>query len=539
MRLLSFALATGDLRARHRYLRRHLQGCDVDPFALEVARLSLTLADIPNPNGWNLQRKDVLLWAGTRRAAQRARILLANPPFEDFTPREKAYYKRRRIRLGHNSKAAEMMARTLPHLARGAVFGIVVPRGLLHSNDAAQLRRDLLDTCEIREVGVLPDRVFQEGAAESAILLGRKTRSSTGAAGTVRYFRVRERDLRRFKELYAVTKEECISQMRFSEAEEASLLLPDLHHVWEYCSELPKLASVASTGQGLQYKGRDLPRGARTYSNDAFQGAVRGFVHFNDEELLLHQLPKAVWMNLDEVVVRRPGTGTCTEVPQILLNYASSSRGPWRLKALIDREGHAVTSRFVTVRPLDECLGLEALWALCNSPVANAYLYSHAGKRDNKVGILRRMPVPFGLGGSSPKLTKMVSEYFVEVRKPRRNRGSLPFAKEAGGAMDETRAGEVLRRLDAEILRLYDMPPRMEREVLDLFAGRQRRGVPFRFDRYYPEGYAPCFPLHEYLCAEFQSSTADKLSGLHERVDSKELIVALDRAARDFGEDRG
>ena len=39
------------------YLRSRLHGTDIDPFALELARLSLTLTDIPNPNGWDLRLK--------------------------------------------------------------------------------------------------------------------------------------------------------------------------------------------------------------------------------------------------------------------------------------------------------------------------------------------------------------------------------------------------------------------------------------------------------------------------------------------------
>ncbi len=39
------------------YLRKRLHGIDVDAFALELARLSLTLTDIPNPNGWDLEVK--------------------------------------------------------------------------------------------------------------------------------------------------------------------------------------------------------------------------------------------------------------------------------------------------------------------------------------------------------------------------------------------------------------------------------------------------------------------------------------------------
>ena len=37
-------------------------------------------------------------------------------------------------------------------------------------------------------------------------------------------------------------------------------------------------------------------------------------------------------------------------------------------------------------------------------------------------------------------------------------------------------------RVDAEVLRLYELPPKLERQLLDLFAGWPRLGVPFSFD---------------------------------------------------------
>ena len=40
------------------YLRSRLHGTDIDAFALELARLSLTLTDIPNPDGWDLRTED-------------------------------------------------------------------------------------------------------------------------------------------------------------------------------------------------------------------------------------------------------------------------------------------------------------------------------------------------------------------------------------------------------------------------------------------------------------------------------------------------
>src|SRR5262249_60280088 len=103
-------------------------------------------------------------------------------------------------------------------------------------------------------------------------------------------------------------------------------------------------------------------------------------------DLRIDSQPAENLMNVNSMVISLPRTGTTTGVPQILLNYARVSRSPWRLKAIIDREGHAVTSRFLTLRPLAKSYPLEFLWGLCNSPFANAYVYTHTGKRDVLTG---------------------------------------------------------------------------------------------------------------------------------------------------------
>jgi len=102
--------------------------------------------------------------------------------------------------------------------------------------------------------------------------------------------------------------------------------------------------------------------------------------------------------------------------------------------------------------------------------------------------------------------------------------------------IDNKAASELLLHVDAEILRLYDLPPRVERELLDLFAGKKRLGVPFEFDRYFPEDFEPCFSLHEYLSEDYQRSTAGELRARHETVTSPTLLAAIKRAVEDFGE---
>src|SRR5258707_272691 len=130
-----------------------------------------------------------------------------------------------------------------------------------------------------------------------------------------------------------------------------------------------------------------------SYSKERFPGSKAGFVLF-ERDIQLHELPQRYWMNLDPSVIHRARAGTTVETPQVLLNYGPVSRGPWRLKALIDRTGHPVSSRFIAVRPTDSSYSIETLWAVLNSPVANAYAYSHLGKRDNIVGDIRNIPLP-------------------------------------------------------------------------------------------------------------------------------------------------
>ena len=91
--------------------------------------------------------------------------------------------------------------------------------------------------------------------------------------------------------------------------------------------------------------------------------------------------------------------------------------------------------------------------------------------------------------------------------------------------------------MDAEVLRLYDLPPRLERELLDLFAGHERKGVGCRFDRYFPEGFTPYIPLHEYISEEYRRSTVGKVLERYEPVQSPATLAAIDKALELFTEE--
>ena len=134
MRLLSELLPPGWHEPRREYLRQRLRGVEADPFALEIARLSLTLADVPNPNGWALTEADMFQGDCLERGVRDATIVLANPPFENFDAPS--------CREGWlPNKAAETFRRVIENLPAGALFGFVLPQTFLRSAQATGVRR--------------------------------------------------------------------------------------------------------------------------------------------------------------------------------------------------------------------------------------------------------------------------------------------------------------------------------------------------------------------------------------------------------------
>lgn len=471
---------------RRKYLRTRIHGSDIDAFALEIARLSLSLTDIPNPNGWDLTAGDVFLGNGLECQARSATVLLTNPPFENFASSEKQRYASSNQTPRFMNKSAELFSRVLPELPAGAVIGLITPQGFLHGRNATGVRRILVDQFEIQEICLFPDKVFTFSDMESAVVIGRKT---SGPSGQARYRRVRERESDSFKETFAATTDRQIDAARFREDPAACLRVPDLEEVWNFCEKYPHLGTFVEIGQGFTYKGEGLPPGAKTYSDTKFPGAVEGFVQF-PRGLMIHQLPQAKWLNLDKSVILRPRHGLKKGMAQVLFNGAPTSRGPWRIKGLIDNSGHPVTSRFIVMRPPpDSKYPLEFFWALCNSPCANAYAYCHCGKRENIAGVISKMPIPPFDEKAGARLVELAKKYWQEFP---------PTAKEPL-AETQTSARRLLMQIDSEIVGMYAFPADIESQLLRLFTGWKRNGVPFSFDEYLPQHFDDSVSLAELI----------------------------------------
>jgi hypothetical protein len=512
MRLLSELLPSDWPEPRQSYLRHRLHGMEYDSFALEIARLSLTLADVPNPNGWALTEADMFPGDRLERSVREASIVLGNPPFEPFeaASRQKDWL--------HN-KAAETFRRVVVNLRPGGMFGFVLPQTLLHSRQAQPLRKVLLQDYEISEVSLFADKVFHYGEPESTIIIGRRRSTNTPRPFIVRYQRVREGQVAEFSRTYCPSSAMAVTRERLLAAEDASLLVPELDDLWQSLAGMKRLAEFADIGKGFDHIGDDdpmLPTGTVKVSESREPGLVPGFAIWSEDQVT-HQLPRLMWLNLAPKLISSPRRGTTIGEPQVVLNYARVSRGVWRLKAMIDEEGHPANSNFSLARPRSRRLKLTVLWGILNCPLANAYAYCRSSKRHVLVGDLGEMPVPDLDTCDLASLEKSVSDYLAAARatpsikrqpttgrtqhgKPSRQTDLFKGEEEqAVSEAESDRLSFLHWRVDAEILRLYKLPAKFERRLLDLFSGARRRGVPFVQMEYFPKGYTDLDRLNDLL----------------------------------------
>jgi hypothetical protein len=510
----------GPFTTTHEYLRSHLHGLEADGFAIELAKLALTLADEPYGNKWQLTPADMFLPGVLAKNMRKAHILLSNPPYEAFTLAQRARYARAGEAVTANTKATEMLMRTLPHVPPGGVFGVVLPLGVLHDRESKPVRELLLDKFELSEISIFADNLFEHGNHEVAVLMGRRKRPQTKPV-PLHYRRVREKDMAAFKDRLVFSWEREVLPNRFAASEDADLRVRDLDDVWCYLANCPSLGSVATVRQGASlHTGKQATVENRDPGRrpvDAVPAIVTRYRKFG-----VWEIPSQTWLYNDRRDVLHWRGGTFLGSPQVLLNYASQAREAWRLKGFYDLAGHAVTNKYTTVRPNDDGPSALALWALMNSPVTNAFAHCGSLKRHTFDGLLKTMPIPKVTMEEWGIIEAAALAYFATA-----NSSASKFMRSGNGG----KVKQALLALDAEVLKLYDLPPRLERQLLDLFTGVERKGVGCEFRGYYPPGFTSYLPLHMVISDRFKQAAADATVDRFKPGESAYVRAALSAAA--------
>lgn len=462
---------------RHAFLVPLIRGAEVDAFACEVATLSLILADYPNANGWTIANDDLFRPNSLAQYVSSAKVVLCNPPWEDFDADERAAYPE----MAEKSFSKPMAVLRTVLDAEPDGIGFVVPQGFLRQQQYSQLRQAIADQYERVELTSLPDRIFQRAGLEAAVLIAsdRRTRADERQVRLVSTV-VSDRDRTDFLATGKVSTE----RRRTKAVHSGDLWIGALDELWERMERLPRLGELAEIYRGLQWQKQETG-----LSMSPREGFALGLFRPADS-LAQYALRNPVYLNMDPKAAMYPGPlDRAWKRPKVLTNAARLSRGPWRMAAATDRSGLVASQGFFGIWPASADLPVEALEAILNGPLTNAFLTERASNQHFTNELLKLLPMP-----------KQALDRVVDAVK------RFHAAREWWGGEVLSPAGydEALSRLlveiDAEVLRAYDLPPRLERRLLEFFRGHEHeRRVEPPFSGWLPEDFTAYMPLHEYL----------------------------------------
>ena len=182
------------------------------------------------------------------------------------------------------------------------------------------------------------------------------------------------------------------------------------------------------------------------------------------------------------------GRSTCRGEGSILANASRlGCSGPWCLAAAINKKGLIASQQLYGIGRLMACLWKHYMRFL-NGPLANAYLAGTAPSNRIRRGTVLSVPIP---RDAPDKLDELVRQYARVVMH-----GNDLFSERR-----TVKADALLNQIDALVLKAYDLPPELERELLE-FRG-ERRPTLHEWTHWLPNDFAPFIPLHRYLSDEY------------------------------------
>lgn len=437
----------------HEHLVSHFVASEIDPFACEIARLALILADYPNHNGWRITREDLFEHDLLATRISECDVLLCNPPFEDFDEPLSGLSVHKPVVL------LNAIVKTPP-----SFVGVVMPSGFSsHKVYREHIRR----ICEIYgdvEVIQLPEGVFRHASIGAEILIAQSRHHedtqhiNTRAETMLRKSIVRRADWARFTQTLQTSSSDMVQVDPYLSP--GLMALRPLRRVWDFLAESPVLGSVAEMHRGLEWT-TDQSAASRPKPAPGFR---RG-LHRSGESLSQFEVKQMVYLDARASNLRGGAIKYPWAAPKIIANAIRTSRGAWRLAATVDTDGLLVSQQFygIWLREWQESsLSLIELCAILNSPVANAFSFAHDEQKHLRKETLQKLPLPSIR--ISRELEGLIREYVLACE---RDDGPL-FSSRSKSAED------LLMEIDALVLRAYDLPPKLERELLRFMSDGQR-----------------------------------------------------------------
>ena len=433
---------------RHSFLIDHVAGDEIDPFACEVATLSLILADYPNHNGWHIREVDLFDDGMLATKMADHNVILCNPPFEAFSADEKRRYPQA---ANNVSKAIAVLGAAID--ARPIALGFVLPRAFILEKQFLALRRRLENIYTSIEIVELPDRIFGVSQVESAALIAKGRTENLNDEVELISTNVSDRDRLDFLVHGRVTATRRALRLRAAEAV-GDLWIPPLDGLWQHLANAPVLGNRLQPAWGVRWNyAQNLA--ATPQPRDGHRSGylqVRGFRQY------LGGHPVHLDFNLQNL---REGHRHDWTQPKIIMNAMRLRRGPWRVGAMVDFDGLIYSQQFFGLWPVSE-ISADELLSLCavlNGPVANAYLSIYSPRDRFRSSAVARLPIPEIMPSELPGL---VRKYLALARQ------------DELFSSNKEELAKRLAEIDALTITAYDLPSHIQFDLAQYFTDASR-----------------------------------------------------------------
>ncbi|HEX3719303.1 MAG TPA: N-6 DNA methylase [Verrucomicrobiae bacterium] len=510
-RLRDLLPASMDGQERHRYFVRMLCGFEKDEFALEVSRLCLTLADFPNHNGWKVKPADVFTSEEYERTLRQARVVLCNPPFQDF---KKAAKQRK---LGMVKKPIAVLEKVLSNLAPDGLLGFVLPRQFVSGRGYRNIREQLARRYDEVEIVALPDRVFHGVDLETCLILGKRPQANHHRI-SIHFTEVRDDDRSRFLTHYESSRQDIGHKTEIEVSE--NLSIPALSEVWERLRGVSRLQDISEIHRGVEWK---QPFRPDKYLSRKTQPDFVAGVNSAQGEFRAFEQPESIFLCARSEFQRGGAWSLPWSAVKVVVNAVRISRDPWCLAAFVDTEKLTFSQNFHALWP-KRSYPPYSLAAILNNPLVSAFVAVHEGKMHVKRSTLCRVPIPELSPDQHATLETLVIAYQKAIGSGSEKHLELWMSRSAGVS-----PRDLILQIDALILQAYNLPPRLERKLLDFFQdAKSPRAVPFQFGEYFPSNFTPTIPLWRFVSPDFSQCSGRRLLEIMPKVTDSALVRALE-----------
>ena len=182
-----------------------------------------------------------------------------------------------------------------------------------------------------------------------------------------------------------------------------------MHLIWDAVALLPCLREIADIHRGIEYKIPVRGNETRLFSDIPRSGFAKGLRNVPDD-FEPYVIEHSTYLNMDPDLMLYEAYKLPWGKPKVIANAARKSADRWLINGVVDEQGLVCYQRFHGIWPKDDW-PIEVIAALLNGPVANAFLSTHRTSRDNKIEVMKRIPIPRLSPSQIRLIVSLVREY--------------------------------------------------------------------------------------------------------------------------------